>query len=235
MLELLDLTLRQEKPEYDRQLKRLQNKVALLGYEVYRQQKPVVIVFEGADASGKGGTIKRLTERLDPRGFVVWPIGPPQGDDRDRHYLFRVWRRVPENGQIAVFDRSWYGRVLVERVEGFCTEEAWRRAYSEINQFERFLISHGTVIIKFYFHYSKKEQLNRFKSREQTAYKSWKLTDEDWRNRGKWEDYLQAAEDMLLKTSTHQAPWVIVESEDKYHARIKCLRTIIDRLTGELG
>jgi polyphosphate kinase 2 (PPK2 family) len=235
MLEQVDLNLRLTRREYDKELERLQNKLHLLGYQVYVQKRPVALVFEGWDAAGKGGAIKRLTERLDPRGYVVWPIAAPQGDDKDRHYLFRFWRRLPEEGQVALFDRSWYGRVLVERVEGFCSKAAWQRAYSEINQFERQLVEFGTVIVKFWFHIGQDEQLRRFKEREGTNYKAWKLTDEDWRNRGKWEDYEQAVEDMLLKTSTRDAPWTIVEANDKLHARIKVLRTVVKKLENELG
>ncbi len=234
MLEQVDLTLKLERGDYEKRLRKLQNRLGLLGFEVYRKKRPVIVLLEGPDASGKGGAIRRMTNHLDPRGYVVWPIGPPHGDDRERHYLFRFWRRVPQDGQIAIFDRSWYGRVLVERVEGFCTEGAWKRGYAEINQFERLLVEHGTIIIKFYLHFSKEEQLRRFKARQTTSYKSWKLTDEDWRNRGKWEDYAGAAEDMLLKTSTFRAPWVVVEAEDKCHGRIKCLQTVVDRLTREL-
>jgi polyphosphate kinase 2 (PPK2 family) len=234
MLEDVDLTLKVPHEEYDKRLDRLQNKMHLLAYQVYVQKRPVVLVFEGWDAAGKGGAIKRLTARLDPRGFVVWPIAAPHGDDKDRHYLYRFWRRLPEAGQIAIFDRSWYGRVLVERVEGFAPPEAWSRAYSEINQFERQLADFGTVILKFWMHISQEEQLRRFKERERTHYKSWKLTDEDWRNRGKWEDYWQAAEDMLLKTSTPRAPWTVVEANDKYHARLKVLKTCVDALKSEL-
>jgi polyphosphate kinase 2 (PPK2 family) len=234
VLEKIDLGLSLERDEYNRRLKELKNRIGPLGFEVYRRQKPVIILLEGPDASGKGGAIKRFTDPLDPRGFVVWPIGPPHGDDRERHYLFRFWKRVPEKGQIAIFDRSWYGRVLVERVEGFCSEDDWKRAYAEINQFERLLVDNSTIIIKFYIHFSKKEQLSRFRGRQNTSYKSWKLTDEDWRNRGKWEDYLGAAQDMLLKTSTYRAPWVIVEGEDKLHARIRILESIVERLEKEL-
>jgi polyphosphate kinase 2 (PPK2 family) len=194
----------------------------------------VVIVYEGMDASGKGGTIKRLTERIDPRGYVVWPISSPSGEDKERHYLYRFWRRLPEQGQIAIFDRSWYGRVLVERLEKFCSEADWRRAYSEINQFERQLTDFGTIVFKFWMHISKQEQLNRFHERERTNYKTWKITDEDWRNRGKWEDYITAAEEMLLKTSTPEAPWTLVEANDKYFARIKSLRTVAEKLRREL-
>ncbi len=234
MLEKVDLAVRLSRPEYEKQLDRLKNQMHLLGYQAYLQKRPVVVVFEGWDAAGKGGAIKRLTERLDPRGYVVYPIAAPAGDDKARHYLYRFWRRLPEAGQIAIFDRSWYGRVLVERVEGFCSEAVWRRAYTEINQFERELIEFGAILFKFWMHISQAEQLRRFKERERTDYKAWKLTDEDWRNRGKWEDYERAAEDMLLKTSTHKAPWTIVEANDKLHARIKVLKTAVNKLKEEL-
>ena len=235
MLETVNLDVRLERPEYKRQLNRLQNELHLWGYQVYRQKRPVVMVFEGWDAAGKGGAIKRLTARLDPRGYVVWPIAAPSGDDKDRHYLYRFWRRLPEQGQIAIFDRSWYGRVLVERVEGFCAEAEWQRAYAEINQFERQLLNFGTIIFKFWLHISQDEQLRRFQERERTHYKSWKLTDEDWRNRGKWDDYARAADDMLLKTSTPDARWTIVEANDERYARIKVLSTVVDKLARELG
>jgi polyphosphate kinase 2 (PPK2 family) len=235
MLELANLNLRLTRAEYERQCDRLQNRLHLLGYQVYMQKRPVVIIFEGWDAAGKGGAIKRLTEKLDPRGYVVHPIAAPSGDDKARHYLYRFWRRLPEAGQIAVFDRSWYGRVLVERVEGFCSESAWQRAFSEINQFERELLQFGTILLKFWMHLSQSEQLRRFKERERTAYKSWKLTDEDWRNRGKWEDYERAVEDMLLKTSTPGAPWTIVEANDKLYARVKVLKTAVNTLRQALA
>lgn len=235
MLEKVNLKQRLARKDYDAQLDVLQNKLHLLGYQVYLQKRPVVLVFEGWDAAGKGGAIKRLTARLDPRGYVVWPIAAPHGDDKDRHYLYRFWRRLPEQGQIAIFDRSWYGRVLVERVEGFCSEAAWQRAYGEINQFERELLDFGTIILKFWLHISQAEQLRRFKEREKTNYKSWKITDEDWRNRGKWKDYEQAVDDMLIKTSTHRAPWTVVEANDKWHARVKVLKTAVEKLTRELG
>lgn len=234
MLESIDLSVHLERAEYDKHLDRLQNELHLLGYQVYAQKRPVVIVFEGWDAAGKGGAIKRITERLDPRGYVVWPIAAPQGDDKTRHYLYRFWRRLPEAGQIAIFDRSWYGRVLVERVEGFCPEAAWKRAYGEINQFERQITDFGGVVFKFWMQISKEEQLRRFKEREHTNYKAWKLTDEDWRNRGKWEDYEAATEDMLLKTSTNRAPWTVVEANDKLYARIKVLKTVVEKLKKEL-
>ena len=168
MLERLDLTQALEREEYNKQLKALQAELHELAFEVYAQKRPVVIVYEGMDASGKGGTIKRLTERIDPRGYVVWPIAAPTGEEKERHYLYRFWRRLPEQGQIAIFDRSWYGRVLVERLEGFCTEADWRRAYGEINQFERQLTEAGTIVFKFWMHISKQEQLRRFKERTRT-------------------------------------------------------------------
>jgi len=230
MFERLDLTQKLPRDEYEKQLKVLQAELHELAFQVYVQKCPVVIVFEGMDASGKGGTIKRLTEKMDSRGYVVWPISAPSGDDKERHYLYRFWRRLPEQGQIAIFDRSWYGRVLVERLEGFCSDDAWKRAYAEINHFERQLTDFGMVMLKFWLHISNEEQLARFKEREQTNYKSWKITDEDWRNRAKWEDYMLATEEMLLKTSTPTAPWALVEANDKYFARIQVLRTVADKL-----
>ncbi|HEY3311869.1 MAG TPA: hypothetical protein VGK00_09540 [Anaerolineales bacterium] len=234
MLERLDLTQTTSREEYEKNIKTLQAELHLLGFEVYKQKRPVVVVFEGWDASGKGGAIKRLTEKIDPRGYVVWPIAAPAGEDRERHYLYRFWRRLPEQGQIAIFDRSWYGRVLVERLEGYCSEADWKRAFSEINQFERQLTDFGAIIFKFWMHISKDEQLRRFRERKRTNYKSWKITDEDWRNRGKWEDYQVAAEEMLLKTSTPHAPWTLVEANDKYFARIKVLRTVAEKLRHNL-
>ena len=234
MLDSLDLSLKLNRKEYSASLDRLQSQIHLLGYQVYVRKRPVVLVFEGWDASGKGGTIKRLTAKLDPRGYTVWPISAPQGEDKERHYLYRFWRRLPSKGEIAIFDRSWYGRVLVERVEGFCPEADWMRAYAELNQFERQLTNSGMILLKFWMHITQEEQLTRFKERERTHYKSWKLTEEDWRNRGKWEDYQAAAEEMLLKTSTQKAPWTVVEANDKWYARIKVLTTVVDRLKRDL-
>jgi len=220
--------------EYQEQLIRHQVALGQLAYQVYVQKRPVALVFEGWDAAGKGGAIKRLTERLDPRGYVVYPIAAPAGEDKTHHYLYRFWRRLPERGQIAIFDRSWYGRVMVERVEGFCTEAEWKRAYREINQFERQLADFGTIIFKFWMHIGKDEQLRRFEERQGTPYKSWKLTSEDWRNREKWEPYEIAVEEMLLKTSTVTAPWTIVEGNDKSWSRIRVLKTVVETLSREL-
>jgi polyphosphate kinase 2 (PPK2 family) len=234
VLENVDLNVALSRDEYRHELDQLKEKLRLLSFAVYQHRRPVVIAFEGWDASGKGGAIKRLTSPLDPRGYVVWPISAPEGEDKKHHYLYRFWRRVPPGGQIAIFDRSWYGRVLVERVEGFSDAVTWMRAYREINQFERQLADFGTIILKFWMHISQQEQLRRFEEREHTDYKRWKITDEDWRNRDRWGDYERAAEDMLLKTSTPYAPWTIVEANDKPFARVKVLKTVVDRLNREL-
>jgi polyphosphate kinase 2 (PPK2 family) len=234
MLETVDLTQSLSPDEYHVALIRLQVRLSQLGFQVYQQQRPVIIAFEGWDAAGKGGAIRRLTERLDPRGYVVHAISAPKGDDAEHHYLWRFWRRLPEAGQIAIFDRTWYGRVLVERVEGFCSEEEWRRAFREINEFERQLVDFGTVLVKFWLHISKEEQLARFEDRRDTAYKAWKLTDEDWRNRDRWEPYMQAVEDMLLKTSTTVSPWTVVPANDKLYARVLVLQTVVNALESTL-
>ncbi len=234
MLETVDLTKRLAPDEYRTRLIALQVRLGELGYQVYVQGRPLIIAFEGWDAAGKGGAIRRLTERLDPRGYVVHAISAPRGDDAEHPYLWRFWRRLPEAGQIAIFDRTWYGRVLVERIEGFCTEDEWRRAYREINQFERQLVDFGTILVKFWLHVSQDEQLRRFEERRDTPYKSWKLTDEDWRNRDKWDLYTEAVEDMLLKTSTTVAPWTVVPANDKLYARVHVLQTVVDTLERQL-
>ncbi len=234
MLETLDLSRTLDRKTYVTQLTRRQIQLRELGYQVYLQKRPVVIVFEGWDAAGKGGAIKRITEKMDPRGYAVYPISKPLGEDKSRHYLYRFWRRLPESGQIAIFDRSWYGRVLVERVEGFATEEQWRRAYKEINSFERQLADFGTIVVKYWLQISHDEQLRRFEERKRIGYKAWKLTDEDWRNRGKWAQYEEAAEEMLLRNGTRAAPWHLIEGNDKYWARVKTLGLLVDVLSREL-
>ena len=235
MLETVDLTRALNREAYVREMTRRQIQIRELGYQVYLKKRPVVIVFEGWDAAGKGGAIKRITEKLDPRGYVVYPISAPQGEDKTRHYLYRFWRRLPERGQIAIFDRSWYGRVLVERVEGFAKEDEWKRAFKEINSFERQLIDFGTIVAKFWIHISREEQLRRFKERKAIGYKAWKLTDEDWRNREKWNRYEAAVEEMLVKTSTRMAPWCLVEGNDKYWSRTRVLSRLVEILSAELG
>jgi polyphosphate kinase 2 (PPK2 family) len=234
MLETLDLTRKLDREAYVREVTARQIQLRELGYQVYLQKRPVIILFEGWDAAGKGGAIKRTTEKLDPRGYVVYSIAAPQGEDKTRHYLYRFWRRLPERGQIAVFDRTWYGRVLVERVEGFAAEAEWKRAYKEINSFERQLKDFGTILAKFWIHISCEEQLRRFEERKAIGYKSWKLTDEDWRNRQKWGAYEEAVEEMLVKTSTRTVPWCLVEGNDKYWARTKVLSKLVEILSKEL-
>ena len=234
MLETVDLFKKLAPDEYKVRLINAQVRLSQLGFQVYKQQRPVIVAFEGWDAAGKGGAIRRLTERLDPRGYVVYAISAPRGDDAEHHYLWRFWRRLPEAGQIAIFDRTWYGRVLVERIEAFCSEEEWRRAYREINEFERQLVDFGTILVKFWLHIGQDEQLARFELRQDTPYKAWKLTDEDWRNREKWEPYVEAVEDMLLKTSTTASPWTVVPANDKLYARVNVLETVVKALEDNL-
>ena len=219
-----------DEEEYKKELKELQAKLGQLHNRLYRKRVPVIIAYEGWDAAGKGGNIKRLTGALDPRGFEVHPIASPEPHEKARHYLWRFWTRLPKDGHIAIFDRSWYGRVMVERLEGFCSENDWQRAYYEMNEFEQELHNWGAVILKFWVQIDKDTQLARFTERQNTPSKQWKITDEDWRNREKWDLYEQAVDEMLQKTSTTYAPWHILESVDKKYARIKALHIVIDAL-----
>jgi polyphosphate kinase 2 (PPK2 family) len=235
MLDTLDMTLTLDREEYAKKKDKLQIELRTLAHRLFeRQRPPFLVVFEGWDASGKGGAIKRLVQKLDPRGFVVHPIAAPAGDDREHHYLWRFWRRLPDTGKLALFDRSWYGRVLVERVEGFATEEEWRRGYREINIFERMMLDRGFGLAKFWVHITPEEQLRRFESRKDDPFRAWKLTDEDWRNREKWPQYAEAVDEMILKTSTPRAPWTIVEGNDKPYARIKVLQTVAEGLAAHV-
>lgn len=219
-----------DEEEYKKELKGLQQKLGQLHNRLYRKRVPVIIAYEGWDAAGKGGNIKRLTGALDPRGFEVHPIASPEPHEKARHYLWRFWTRLPKDGHIAIFDRTWYGRVMVERLEGFCSENDWQRAYYEMNEFEQELYNWGAVILKFWVQIDKDTQLARFTERQNTPSKQWKITDEDWRNREKWDLYEQAVDEMLQKTSTTYAPWHILESVDKKYARIKALHIVIDAL-----
>lgn len=221
--------------EYRRELAKCQKKLAKLHNELYRKKIPVVIAYEGWDAAGKGGNIKRIAGALDPRGYDVHPIASPEPHEKSRHYLWRFWTRLPKTGHIAIFDRTWYGRVMVERLEGFCSRNDWQRAYNEINEFERELKDWGAVIIKFWVQIDKDTQLERFRDRENTPEKRWKITDEDWRNREKWDLYEDAVDEMIQKTSTDFAPWYILESNNKYYARIKALKIVIRELEKALG
>jgi polyphosphate kinase 2 (PPK2 family) len=195
----------------------------------------VIAVLEGWDTAGKGENIALLTEKLDPRHFRVHAIAEPTPEEAGRPFLWRFWRRLPPRGDIALFDRSWYGRVLVERVEGFASEAEWRRAYEEINGFERHLVEYGTVLVKLWLHLSPEEQLRRFEEREVTSYKMYKITPEDWRNRLKWNEYRAAVSEMLERTSTTRAPWTVVEAEDKLWARIKALETVVSAVERRLS
>ena len=224
----LDVSIDDEK--YDKELKELQAELADLHNYIYHKKIPVVIAYEGWDAAGKGGNIKRLTSALDPRGFEVHPIASPEPAEKNRHYLWRFWKRLPKDGHIAVFDRTWYGRVMVERLEGFCSENDWQRAYNEINEFEKELTDWGAIVIKFWVQIDKDTQLKRFTDRQNTPEKQWKITDEDWRNREKWDMYEDAVNEMIQKTSTEFAPWHILESNDKHYARIKALKTVISAI-----
>lgn len=234
MLDRADLSLTIEREDYDWQLAELQKRLFKAEHELYLARVPAVIAYEGWDAGGKGGNIKRLTRGLDPRGYEVVPIAAPTAEEKAHHYLWRFWRRVPKFGHITIFDRTWYGRVLVERVEGFCTEVDWRRAYDEINEFERQLAAAGTVLVKFWLQIDPEEQLRRFEERKNTAYKNWKITDEDWRNREKRPRYEPAVAEMLERTSTAHAPWTILEANCKLYARVKALRTVADALEAGL-
>jgi polyphosphate kinase 2 (PPK2 family) len=196
--------------------------------------RSLVVVFEGVDAAGKGSTIRRVTGALDVRQYRVVPVAAPTEEERAQPYLWRFWRHLPRWGQVAIFDRSWYGRVLVERVEGYCSEADWMRAYGEINEFEEQIVDAGAILVKFWLHISQKEQLKRFKAREKTRFKRFKITPDDWRNREKWPAYEQAVCDMIDRTSTGHAPWILVEAEDKRYARIKVLHSLCEALSSQI-
>ncbi|MAT52603.1 MAG: polyphosphate kinase [Porticoccaceae bacterium] len=219
-----------DKDEYQSTLSTLQSRLALQQIAAYHRGRRIVILFEGWDASGKGGAIRRLGEKLDPRSYTVFATGKPSDEESRQHYLQRFWRRMPSTGQIVVFDRSWYGRVLVERIEGFADRAAWRRAYTEINEFERQLVDDGVIVIKLFMHISQEEQLKRYLERLNNPRKNWKLTEEDLRNRASAGDYLNAYQDMLDRTDTKSAPWHLIAGNHKWYARTQVLKTITDWL-----
>ncbi|MCW2277599.1 polyphosphate kinase 2 family protein [Heliophilum fasciatum] len=231
----IDLSPRISEREYEEKLRRLQLELLDYQYRIIEEKVPVILVFEGWDASGKGGAIRRLTEQSDPRTYRVHPIGAPTPEEMRYHYLRRFWARLPRRGQIGIFDRSWYGRVLVERVEKLCSKKEWQRAYEEINGFEQVLVDDGTLLIKFFLHISKEEQLQRFKDREKSPWKRWKITDEDWRNREKWDRYEEAIEEMLAKTHTKHAPWQVIAGEQKKYARIQVLQIVLEHYQKVFG
>ena len=234
-LNSVDLSLSYTKEEYKEKLEKLQNRIQELHGELYQRRIPVILGFEGWDAGGKGGAIKRLTEKMDPRGYQVNPTAAPNDIERAHHYLWRFWNTVPKKGHIAIFDRTWYGRVMVERIEGFCSKEEWMRAYKEMNDMEANWVHSGAIVMKFWLQIDKDEQERRFKERMENPEKQWKITDEDWRNREKWDQYEQAVDDMLVKTSTTYAPWIIVEGNNKYYARIKVLQSVVDAIEKRLN
>jgi len=230
VLDAVDLEKKLSDKEYEKKLPLLQGRLAKLSRGAWERGISTVAVFEGWDAAGKGGSVRRLTEAMDARLYRVVPIAAPTDEERAQHYLWRFWRHIPRAGLVTIFDRSWYGRVLVERVEKFAREDEWMRAYQEINDFERQLVEHGIVVMKFWVHISQEEQLRRFQDRQKTAYKQHKITDEDWRNREKWEAYEIAVNDMIVRTSTREAPWTIIAGNDKKTARLQILQTFCDRL-----
>lgn len=234
VLAALDLNRKIPRPKYQKELEELQGRLNLLSRNPKFRDISVILVFEGQDAAGKGGAIRRITGAIDARHYQGIPVAAPTEEERAQPYLWRFWRHLPRRGRFTIFDRSWYGRVLVERVEGFCSEYDWMRAYSEINDFEEQLIRNRTVLVKFWLEIGKEEQLKRFKEREKTSFKRFKITAEDWRNRKKWDAYHVAVCDMIDRTSTSIAPWTLIEANDKYHARIKVLRTLCKSIEAAL-
>ncbi len=234
LLDQLDLDLALPHEDYKSELKRLQAELNELAWNAYNKQRSTVLVFEGMDAGGKGGAIRRITQAVDARLYRSIPVAAPTDEEKAHHYLWRFWRHIPRAGLMTIYDRSWYGRVLVERVEGFAGASEWRRAYSEINRFEEQLVDSGIVLVKFWIQISQDEQLKRFKDREEVPYKRYKITEDDWRNREKWPQYKEAVNEMIVHTSTRHAGWTLVEGNDKPYARIKVLRTVCDALNEAL-
>ncbi len=230
----VDLSQKLGKAQYKKLLEKYQRRYHLLMRRAYDQGVSTVLAFEGWDAGGKGGTIRRLTTAVPARSYKVIPIAAPSSEEKSRHYLWRFWRRLPRAGSTVIFDRTWYGRVTVERIEGFASAAQWQRAYDEINDFEQQLVDHGMLVLKFWMHISPEEQLARFKARELTEYKKYKITEEDYRNRGKWDDYVLAVNEMVARTNTPQAPWHLVAANDKRTARIYVLQTVCDALERKL-
>lgn len=230
VLDKVDLSKSLTKEEYKQQLEKCREKLKTLQLDLYESQRSLIVAFEGWDAGGKGGAIKRLARALDPLGYAVNPVAAPNQVEKQFHYMWRFWVKMPRAGEIAIFDRTWYGRVMVERIEHFATDAEWQRAYGEINETEAQWVEHGTILCKFWLHIDKDEQLKRFEEREKDPDKKWKITDEDWRNREKWPDYEAAVNEMLIRTSTDYAPWTVVEANSKYYARIKVLKTVINAI-----
>ena len=227
----LDMTKSVSRKEYESKLASLQVSLKEISQAYQFQSRRAVIVLEGWDAAGKGGVIRRLHWPLDPRGLKVWPISAPTPDELAQHYLYRFWTRLPGSGQLVVFDRSWYGRVLIERVEGYATKTEWHRAYDEINEFERMLDDDGVRLVKIFLHVTPEEQLARFRARFNDPLKRWKLSEEDLRNRARWADYEVAIEEMFRKTSTVRRPWIVIPANNKHYARLASISAIVKRLS----
>jgi len=226
ILDTVDLSQKLRSKDYRKELETYQGKLHRLAWAAYEKKCSTIIVFEGWDAGGKGGAIRRITQAMDARLYRVISSAAPTDEERAHHYLWRFWRHIARAGRVTIYDRSWYGRVLVERVEGFAQEKEWQRAYLEINDFEEQLVKHGSIILKFWLHISQDEQLRRFKEREKIPYKQHKITEEDWRNREKWENYSLAVNEMVARTSTDFAPWMLVAGDDKRFARVQVLKTM---------
>ncbi len=234
VLDQLDLGKSLERSEYKSELAKLQAELNELTWAAYNRKRSCVMVFEGVDAGGKGGAIRRITSAIDARLYRTIPIAAPTDEEKAHHYLWRFWRHIPRSGRVTIYDRSWYGRVLVERVEGFASESEWRRAYLEINDFEEQLTESGIILLKFWLHIDQDEQLARFKAREEVPYKQHKITDEDWRNREKWPEYKGAINEMVIRTSTEYAPWHLIPANDKPYARVAVIKTVCERLRAAL-
>ena len=233
-LDAVDHSLALDEQTYRKRLKRLQKRLNALENEMYQKRVPLMVMYEGWDAAGKGGNIKRVAQALDARAYTIFPSPAPTRPELLHPHLWRYWTRLPKAGHVGIYDRSWYGRVLVERVEGFATPEQWARAYDEINEFERDLVEWGAILLKFWVDVSSEEQLRRFQERQNDPAKQWKITEEDWRNRDKYSQYKEAVEDMFRLTSTTFAPWTVLESDDKRHARVKALEIIVEALEARL-
>ena len=234
VLDKVDLGAKVSPERYQRKLEKLQTRLNALTWQAKEKKISTVAMFEGWDAAGKGGAIRRVVAAIDARLFHVIPVAAPTDEERSHHYLWRFWRHLPRGGYVTLYDRSWYGRVLVERVEGFAQPHEWGRAYAEINEFERQLTGYGQCLCKFWLHISPQEQLRRFEERGRLAHKKHKITEEDWRNRKKWKDYARAVDEMVARTSTDYAPWTLVAANDKRHARLTVLRTICDTIEERL-
>lgn len=235
LLDVADLSLSLEKSDYELHMSEYGGRLRQCQYDLFRKKIPTIILFEGWDAAGKGGAIIRIANHLNPRGYSVEPVGPPNDIEKVHHYLWRFHKKIPRDGYVNIFDRSWYGRVLVEKVEGLATPSEWERAYREINEMEETLVRHGALLIKFWLHIDSEEQFARFRAREADPSKMWKMTPEDWRNREKWDEYEEAVRDMFEYTSTNLAPWIVVEANNKYFSRVKVLKSVVLAMESRLG